>query len=142
MSFIWSLKQTLLASHIYESGPYLQIACVLRDKLCPYSMCHFKLAWHFQNIILSNICVNKNNISVHLNHKLSVQNVIQREIIMKQKMKQHLLLHYPTALERCRVYLPLSPDLQLLHFITALVFPLMFLFSCSYFFQNTYTSTC
>lgn len=55
---------------------------------------------------------------------------------MKQKMKQHFLLYYPTALERCRVYLPLSPDLQLLRFITALAFSLIFLFSCSYFFRT------
>lgn len=100
-------------------------------------MCHFKLAWHFENIILSNICVaNKNKISVHLNYKPSTHNNIQREIIIIKKLKQHFFLHYPIVLEQCRVYLPLSPNFQLLHFIEHQLSQFYFLLVVHIFFKT------
>lgn len=101
-------------------------------------MCNFKLAWRFQNIILSTICVNENNISVHLNHKVSIQSVIQRKIITKQKNEAIFLLalsHCPRATQHLSPTIPGPPTAP---FYYSISFPSYTSFQLFIFFQNTH----
>lgn len=83
--------------YIYEPVWYLQTACILREKLCSNIKCLFKLTWYSLNIISSNICVNKNNISMYFNHGSNTQNIAEKEIT-KQKKKTKNISCYITPL--------------------------------------------